>query len=182
MEALLVILADHFLKKYKPLHLSNNYWFVYLLLLNQRFSAISYLDKVSQLNTYSRKEREKLNLNISRLKTVFSFIVISDDQLYQNLYTQLYSILDIDRLLTDIQDNETQLEMIQNHELLENEKMTSRFLFGLSVLSLFSVLVDAAGYFDRIKYLEKISTGLSLVCLLTIVFAYFIWWLRYHLK
>jgi hypothetical protein len=59
--------------------------------------------------------------------------------------------------------------MLQNHELLENEKMTSRFLFGLSILSFFSVLVDAAGYFDRINALQKISTPLSLVCLLSIL-------------
>lgn len=38
--------------------------------------------------------------------------------------------------------------------------MKSAFLFGLSVLSLFSVLVDAAGYFDRILPLTTLSTVL----------------------
>ena len=60
--------------------------------------------------------------------------------------------------------------------------MTSRFLFGLSLLSLFSVLVDAAGYFDRISILAKIATPLSFGCMLSIIVFYFVWWLRYRLK
>jgi len=174
--------TDNFLARYKPRHLSQNYWFMYLVLLNQRFSSIKYLDKVSQLSKYKRKEKEKLNVKIFQLKTVFSFCVVSDDQLYQDLYSKIYELLDIDRLLADIHDNEEQVETLQNHELLENEKMTSRFLFGLSLLSLFSVLVDAAGYFDRIRILEKIATPLSFACLVTIIVCYFIWWIRYHLK
>ncbi len=174
--------TDRFLAKYKPLHLSQNYLFMYLVLLNQRFSAVRYLDKISQFSKYTRKEKEKLNVKIFQLKTVFSFSVVSDDQLYQNLYTKMYGLLDIDRLLADIHDNEAQVETLQNHELLENEKMTSRFLFGLSLLSLFSVLVDAAGYFDRISILAKIATPLSFACLLSIVVFYFVWWLRYRSK
>jgi hypothetical protein len=174
--------ADRFLEKYKPIHLARNYEFMYLILLNQRFSAIQYLNKISESFEYTRKEKEKLNLMVSNLKTVFSFSVVSDDQLYQNLYTKMYSLLDIEHLLQDIYDNEEQVEMLQNHELLENEKMTSRFLFGLSILSFFSVLVDAAGYFDRINALQKISTPLSLVCLLSILIFYFVWWIKYRRK
>lgn len=174
--------TDAFLARYKPRHLSQNYRFMYLILLNQRFSAIRYLDKISQMSKYTRREKEKLNVKIFQLKTVFSFSVVSDDQLYQNLYSKMYGLLDIDRLLADIHDNEAQVETLQNHELLENEKMTSRFLFGLSLLSLFSVLVDAAGYFDRISILAKIATPLSFGCMLSIIVFYFVWWLRYRLK
>ena len=174
--------TDAFLARYKPRHLSQNYRFMYLILLNQRFSAIRYLDKISQMSKYTRREKEKLNVKIFQLKTVFSFSVVSDDQLYQNLYSKMYGLLDIDRLLADIHDNEAQVETLQNHELLENEKMTSRFLFGLSLLSLFSVLVDAAGYFDRISILAKIATPLSFGCMLFIIVFYFVWWLRYRLK
>lgn len=174
--------TDKFLENYKPLQLDNNYFFMYLLLLNQRFSAISYLDKISESEKYTRRAKEKLNLKISRLKTVFSFSVVSDDQLYQNLYTKMYAILDIDRLLCDIHDSESQIDMLRNNEMLESEKKTSTFLFALSVLSLFSVLVDAAGYFDRFSLLEKISTPLSLVCLIAIVISYLVWMIKYRMK
>ena len=60
--------------------------------------------------------------------------------------------------------------------------MTSAFLFGLSVLSLFSVLVDAAGYFDRILPLTTLSTVLSALCLASIVAFYIVWWVNYQRK
>ncbi len=123
--------TNSFLIKYKPVHLSRDYSFMYLILLNQRFSAIRYLDKISQLDQYTRRQKEKLSTKVFRLKTVFSFSVVSDDQLYQNIYSKMYGLLDIDRLLADIHDNEDEVETIQNHELLENEKMTSRFLFNV---------------------------------------------------
>ena len=174
--------TDRFLRNYKPVHLDQNYWFLYIVLLNQRFSTIRYLDKISQMSKYRRKEKEKLSHKIFKLKTVFSFSVVSDDQLYQNLYSKLYELLDIDRLLADIHDNEEQVEMLQNHEILESEKRTSAFLFGLSFLSLFSVLVDAAGYFDRIAFLEKIATPLSFCCSILIIVIYVIWRVYYHFK
>ncbi len=174
--------TDYYLTHFKPGQLALNYWFMYLILLNQRFSAIHYLDQLTMFNHYTRKEQENLTHKITQLKTVFSFNVVSDDHLYQNIYTRMYTLLDIDRLLEDIQDNEEKIEMLQNYESLENEKLTSRFLFGLSILSCFSVLVDAAGYFDRIPFLENLSTPLSLVCLLAIIGAYFAWWLKYRRK
>ena len=174
--------TNSYLTKHKPEQLSLNYRFMYLVLLNQRFSAISLLGKIPLLRSYTRKQREKLNIMISSLKTNFSFSIVSDDQLYQTVYSKMYTILGIDRLLADVHENEEQIDLLQQNELLDTEKMTSSFLFGLSVLSLFSVLVDAAGYFDRIPFLQSISTVLSFTCLLTIIVIYIFWWIRYRKK
>ena len=174
--------SNSYLTKYKPLQLAVSYRFMYLILLNQRFSAIVFLGKIPQFRSLTRKERDKMSYMISTLKTTFSFSVVSDDHLYQTIYTKMYTILGIDRLLADVRDNEEQIQLLQNHELLNTEKMTSVFLFGLSVLSLFSVLVDAAGYFDRIPILQSISTILSALCLLSIVVFYLVWWIRYQKK
>ncbi len=160
---------NNYLTRYKPIHLSVNYRFMYLILLNQRFSAIVYLGKIPSVRSYNRKQREKLNLLTSSLKTVFSFSIVSDDQLYQTIYSKMYTIMGIDRLLSDIKDNEEQIEILQSHEMLNTEKLTSSFLFALSILSLFSVLVDAAGFFDRIPNLESISTFLSVFVLCVII-------------
>jgi hypothetical protein len=174
--------TNNYLKKHKANQLSQNYRFMYLVLLNQRFSAIAFLEKIPKLRSYTRKERDAANLKISSLKTVFSFSIVSDDQLYQSIYSKMYSILGIDRLLEDIRDNEEQMQLLQNNELLAAEKMTSTFLFGLSVLSLFSVLVDAAGFFDRIPILQSASTILSALCLLAIIAVYIVWLIRYQKK
>ena len=174
--------TNSFLTKYKPKHLAVDYRFLYLVLLNQRFSAIVYLGKIPFIRSYTRKHREKMNMLTSSLKTLFSFSIVSDDQLFQTIYAKMYSIMGIDRLLADIRDNEEQIELLQNHEMLNAEKKTSVFLFGLSILSLFSVLVDAAGYFDRFPLLASVSTALSALCLCVIIVAYLIWWLCYKRK
>lgn len=175
--------TDYFLKNYKRDHLNFNYNFMYLLLLNQRFTAIKLIDDISRYNKCKFEEIEHLASRISELKTVYAFNVISDDQLYQNVYMRMYSLLDIDRLLGDVRDNESQVETIYSKEKLKNEKLTSGFLLLLSILSIFSVLTDAAGYFDRISSLQELSTVLSLVCTVGIVLVLFlIMWIRYKRK
>lgn len=174
--------TDFFLDRFKAGQLARNYSFMYLLLLNQRFSAIKLICQITDYGKYTRIEKEDLNRRIVQLKTTFAFNIISDDLLYQNVYKRMYSLLDVDRLLEDIRDNEQHVELIQNYEALETEKLTSRFLFGLSILSIFSVLIDASSYFDRIPMVQEISTGLSSVCMLAIVLSYVIWWIRYRSK
>ena len=166
--------TDYFIDHFKRGQLERNYSFMYLLLLNQRFTAIKLICRITEYGRYTRAKKEELNQRIVQLKTTFAFNIISDDQLYQNVYKRMYNLLDVDRLLEDIRDNEQHVELIQNYEALETEKMTSRFLFGLSLLSVFSVLIDAASYFDRIPFVREISTVLSLVCMIVIVLSYII--------
>ncbi len=174
--------ADFFVDNLKRSHLVGYYGFMYLLLLNQRFTAVRLISEITTYSEYSRKQKAALNQRIVDLKTIFAFNIVSDDQLYQNVYKRMYDLMDIDRLLDDIKDNEQQVEMIRNYESLETEKKTSSFLFGLSILSVFSVLIDAASYFDRIPLLREISTVLSFGCMSAIITMYLIWWIRYLKK
>ena len=139
-----------------------------------------YIDRIAALNksTLSDREKEKhlneLDLQIIRLKTVFSFNVVSDDLLYQNVYKRMYAILDIDRLLEDICDNEEQLTKLQNGKALETERKTERFLLLLSVLSISSVLIDTSGFLDRLAFGSLSSTLTSVALVLPVVAFYLI--------
>ena len=115
-----------------------------------------------------------LSQRITKLKTVFAFNVISDDLIYQNVYKRMYSILDIDRLLDDIRDNEEQEQLINNAKSLQAEKQTEAFLLMLSILSLASVLIDSSSYLDRLKIGESISTIISLILVVLVVIVYVI--------
>lgn len=172
--------ANGYIAKYKRAQLENDYRFMYLLLLNQRFSAVRYIDRIAALNKSRLSDREKekhlneLDLQIIRLKTVFSFNVVSDDLLYQNVYKRMYAILDIDRLLEDICDNEEQLTKLQNGKALETERKTERFLLLLSVLSISSVLIDTSGFLDRLAFGSLSSTLTSVALVLPVVAFYLI--------
>ncbi len=167
--------SNFYIEHFKPGQLSIDYHFMYLMLLNQRYSAIQYISQIACASSMSTKEIEALNKRIVKLKTTFAFNVVSDDQLYQNIYVRLYKVFDIDRLLTDIQDNEAQMEILQNAESAKTEKMSSKFLGGISLLSLFSALIDAAAFFDRLPVISAISTGLSILCTVCIITLCVIW-------
>ena len=170
--------ADYYLHTIKPSHLSVDYYFLYLLLLNQRFTSIQYIQKISLLYGKSQQEIEQLNKRIIALKTVFSFNVISDDRIFQNVYSKMYRLLEIEHLLADILDNEGQMELLQKASSAKAEKLSSHFLFGISILSLFSAMIDASSYFDRIDYLQPISTILGFACVCATVVLCVIWLIK----
>lgn len=167
--------SDYFLNELKPARLLADCRYMYLLLLNQRFSAIRYIDEIAESDVLGTKQAERLNGRIVNLKTAYSFRVISDDLIYQNVYSRMYQLLDIDNLLADIQDNEEQLALLQSSHTAKNERMASKFLFGISLLSLFSALIDAAGYFERFPRLQGFATGLSIGSVSLIVLLCVFW-------
>ena len=151
---------------------------MYLLLLNQRFAAIRYIEKVTDALTLPYKEVEQLNRGIVELKTVFSFNVISDDRIFQNVYARMYKLLDIEKLVADIVENEEQMDILHKAAAAKTERMSSKFLFGISLLSLFSALIDASGFFDRIWQKQIVSTVTSIACVVGIVVVCLIWLFR----
>lgn len=160
--------ADYYIDYFKEKQLSENYVFMYLLLLNQRFSAVRLISDIIEC-TDKPREMERINKRISELKTVFAFNIVSDDQVYQNVYNRMYRLMDIDRLLDDIRDNEQQAELIQKNESLKSEKRTEKLLVILSAFSVFSVLIDSASFFDRFLVLRNFSSYISIGCLVVIV-------------
>lgn len=167
--------TDLFINTYKVIHLTNDYYFLYLLLLNQRFSAIQYIAQIATADDLKSKQLEELNKRIIKLKTTYSFNVVSDDQFFQNVYSKMYRILDIDRLLEDIRDNKDQMEILQAKNSERYEKNANKILFVISLLTLFSALVDAVDFFGHWPGLQLFSTYLGTFCVLVIVFGSLLW-------
>ncbi len=154
----------YYLHSIKPKHLNVDYYFLYLLLLNQKYSALQYISMVAQVIYKPSKDIENLNKRIIQLKNVFSFNVISDDRHFQNIYSGMFEVLEIKNLILDVIENEKQTELLQNAKHANADRLSNKYLFGISILSLFSALIDSASYFDRIHNIQSISTPLSLAC------------------
>ena len=169
---------DYYLHNIKLTHLSIDYYFLYLMLLNQRFTAIQYISDIATAYDKSRAEITQLNRRIVNLKTVFSFNVLSDDKIFQNVYAKMYAILEIEHLLSDIVDNEGQMQVLQAADSAKTEQMSNKFLASISILSLFSALIDASSYFDRIAIPQPIATQLSLLCVGATIVLCVIWLIR----
>ena len=170
--------SDYYLHHLKLSHLCIDYYFLYLLLLNQRFASIQYINDIACVFGKSQAAITHLNSRIVKLKTVFSFNVISDDKVFQNVYSRMYSILEIEHLLADIVDNEEQMQIVQNARSAKTEQLSNKFLFGISILSLFSALIDASNYFDRINALRPLATILGFLCVCATITLCVVWLIK----
>ncbi|MBO4872426.1 MAG: hypothetical protein J5496_03315 [Lachnospiraceae bacterium] len=138
-------------------HLRRDYHFMYLLLLNQRYSIISYLDDFRKTGLSAKEEQDKYD-EIVTLKTGYSFRTVSDDAYMQTIYSDMYNVLEIDNMIKDLDDaNEKINKLVQ--------RRSERSLFALSVLVIFSALVDLSDYLD--KWPKGILTPLISLAVIT---------------
>ena len=161
--------GDTYLHKLKLQSLETDYYFMYLLLLNQKYSAIEYIRKVSESLDSNTKAVEALNRRIVMLKNTFSFNVVSDDSIVQNIYSKMYSVLEIRNLLEDVIENEAQMELLQKAKHMQDDRLSNKYLLGISLLSLFSALIDAAAFFDRVGGTQPVATILSIACVVGVI-------------
>ena len=167
---------------YQNSHLRNDYHFMYLLLLNQRFMAIADIDKLSQPQM-KEKEIQAVYDEISVLKTRYSFRVVSNDSYMQTLYNRMYCILEIDNLLKDSEDANDRMNDINQKRRQRKETIFNYFLFGLATLAIFSAFIDLSDYLDRWKdlFTEKTNTLIGLLAtVLIVILTFVIWLIREH--
>ena len=141
---------------------------MYLLLLNQRFSMVKYIMELSKCENDST-ELKKIDEKVVMLKSKFSFRIISDDMIYQNIFSKMFCLLQIESLLCDIEECNDRMESVVRKESEIRENRTSSILLVLSFLTVFSALIDASDYFDRWNVSGEISTIISLVIALCAV-------------
>lgn len=148
------IIKERFSHQYNQL--TNDYHYMYLLLLNQRCASLNYIQILADPHTNISQIEETYSKAIT-LKTSYSFKVISDDSVVQTVYRQMYSVLELKELLDDIAEAS---ELIQNRSDLEkkkNEKQMNSILFALGVLVFFSALIDLSDYLDRFFSFKTLS-------------------------
>ena len=160
--------TDYFINEIFYNQLVSDYHYLYLVLLNQRFSEMKYIEEIA-CSEDTKELVEQISKKIIHLKTRYSFHVVSDDYIYQNIYSKMYEILDIDKLFLDIEENGDRLALVQNNDSVETEKENNRFLMCISLLAVFSALVDLASYLDRMSFATLVSTVVSAVGVLAVI-------------
>ena len=124
--------------------LCTDFHFMYLLLLNQRFSAISFIEEISRFKNIDKAEQDisKVYRRMVELRTRYSFRVISDDFFVQTVYSTAYKVLEIDSLLHDLEDANGQFNELSR----TREKKVEKVIYALTLLTIFSALADLASY------------------------------------
>ena len=67
------------------------------------------------------------------------------------------------------------MEFLQKAKHMNDDRLSNKYLMGISILSLFSALIDSASYFDRWEGIRPISSLLSIGCVLVILLLCILW-------
>lgn len=95
--------AEDFSSKFLTKNIENDYLCLFLTLQNQRHTLLSLM---TDMVIFKNKPRKLLQIQkkLNDFKLAESFKTVSDEYSYQNIYEQMYNILDIDNLMVDISD------------------------------------------------------------------------------
>lgn len=89
--------------KYISNNVCQNYLYLYLTLLNQRFTLLTYMTQLVEFKNEQKKLIE-INEKLARFRLIESFKIVSDEYTPQTIYSNMYRILDIDDLMNDINE------------------------------------------------------------------------------
>jgi len=153
---------------YQYEHLTNDYRFLYLLLLDQRFASIAYISEFSEPLT-KLTDIQRIHKKVADLKTRYAFRVVSDDHYNQTIYNRMYNVLELDNLIADLEDTKDQLNDVTQVEQNKHDRRFEGLLTALSLLAIFSALVDLSDYLDRFFTHTPKNSWISLVVNLSII-------------
>lgn len=132
--------AENFSSKVLTKNIENDHLCLFLTLQNQRHTLLSLM---TDMVIFKNKPHKLLQIQkkLNDFKLAESFKTVSNEYSYQNIYEQMYNILDIDELMSDISDISTHAEEQKEKNI---EKLFKIFTIAASVETLyniFSVLV-----------------------------------------
>ena len=141
-----------------PGNLQNDYYFMYLILLHQRYMLLDLMDKTLICKKGSIREWKKIQESLLDFEIEYSFNVISDEMTYHKIYSDMRSKLSVIELENDINDVSNRMYVLNQeekkkcaNEIHEQEEVsadirsrrTDIVLGLLSLLAIFSALVDS---------------------------------------
>lgn len=118
------------------------------MLLHQRFCALANIEALSAhldddaVVAVTQKQS-------AELKCRYSFRVISEVENMQIIYGRMYEVLRIDTLLADIDDMNERIASLRELESQKHEQRLSGLLTVISILAIFSALIDLADFLNK---------------------------------
>lgn len=142
-------------------NINNDYLLEYLILLNQKYTTMYLLNKLTQENI----DIEIVENQLNDFKIKYSFKAISNELTYQNIYNKMLVALDIKSLIYDVEDASERIKSNDRKADEKREKTTNSMLFILGLLSLGSALIDFSDYIDKWAPISElqVSTWVSAI-------------------
>ncbi len=149
---------------------------MYVLLLHQKYVLYLFLTRIG-IGTYNNLEMlEEYRSHLYEFETDFVFSCVTEVPQYQNLYDRMTRAFSLETMYKDVHEPLTALSdvrRISNEEKQQNrDKNMNRALVVLSLLSLFSALVDSFDFIQSFFGWFLNDTGVKVaqvICICAIV-------------
>ncbi|MDE5820395.1 MAG: hypothetical protein K2I07_13935 [Lachnospiraceae bacterium] len=130
--------------------LQNDYYFMYLILLHQRYMLLSLMSEIMNCRSDDSEEWGRIQRGFTIYRLEYSFCVVSDEMPYNRIYKDMREILMINEFensLKDISDRMHMMKREEQHEIEETSAnlrgwRTDNALGLLSLLTVFSAAID----------------------------------------
>lgn len=163
--------SEDFSTKFLTTNIENDYLCLFLTLQNQRHTLLSL---TTDMVTFKNNPRKLLKIQeeVNSFKLSESFKTVSNEYSYQNIYEQMYNILDIDNLISDISDISTNAAEQKEKNISKLFKIFTLAASVETLYNIFSVLVPLiVSYIETKEMPENFFTHIGTLsgCLLSII-------------
>lgn len=146
--------------------LANDYYFMYLVLLNQKYTLLSLINEMMVSQKSVPEKWRHIQHKLIKYQMEYSFQIVSDEMTYHKIYGDMRRILLINELenhLKDLSDRMYQLEAEDQHEkeTLADAKRSWRINLGLGMLSLLAVF---SAFLDSADMLARLFAAYGAIC------------------
>jgi hypothetical protein len=159
-----------FLRKTFIGNFKNEYLFMYILLLHQKYVMYLLLTRIGVGMNKDLGALEKYKEDLYDFETNFIFTHITEVPQYQMLYEKIYDAFSLKQMFDDVHDPLLSLEEIKRKTFEDEQKKADENLnmaiTSLSYLSIISVFTDTFGLADGFtEWLSSTFEGLGLKCM-----------------
>lgn len=187
---------NNFTRENLSANLQNDYYFMYIILLHQRFMLIKLLEEMMLCKRENMSGWKKIQNDLLAFRMEYSFNVVSDEMPYHHIYSDMRKALSVNEFENDIGDVSDKMYVLNREEemnrmaaLHEKEQnaadlrswRTDIVLGLLSLLTVFSALVDSTDVInewyskeEQFVLLKSHILSYSLIAIVMIIVTFFL--------
>lgn len=123
-----------------------DYYYIFLLVAHEREILLKYNHEAVK-NRTNPKALVSMKKDLLKLRVVYTYNTVSTESSYQRFYECIADEFNISSLEADIRDV---VEAVDSHINERKDTRLNTVLSAISILAIFSVLIDGIGFADRI--------------------------------
>lgn len=173
--------GDEFYKNF-----NQQYLLLYVILLHQKYFYYMMLTSINEGETEELWQLEEYKRKLYEFESDFVFSKVTEVDMYQTLYSKVQQVFGLESIYKDVYDPLEHISDLRTKEQEKNNAKLDGMIQALSVLVIFSALVDSFDFLDEfvqaiairvnpalleapLKASDNIAFALQMICTLGIL-------------